>query len=729
MNRLTLHFRAWSYAWVLCGVLSLVLTDYFGPGLLALMLLAMCLSRAGEKISSTFPAYRKLWNVAALLYIGIIPFDLGRSGLVLAVAHLITFIQIVKLLNKKGNGDYVQMYLMSFFQLLSASVLTRELVFSVALVLFTIAAVWTLVLFHFKIQLESAASLADTDSQLPRAAEHHRGREPLRIVDSSLVMTNIAVALAAVLLISVFFYGIPRFEGGFLSRPQELQVTGFTEEVELATYGRVFSDSSVVMRVEMPQFAEGYPGEPYWRAMALDYYDGERWVKREASRGARRLETVGLHPDNEGGYGERYVPSDAGLIEQIVYIDSLATSYLFGLDEIRRVVGDFRHVSWDPNDRSWAAARFSEEGFRYRAYSRPPDFDPQELRRSEDVYDDAVKTLYIEQLPNDLDPRIYALASNLTEGADNPYDKAVAVESHLRSNFLYSLALPAATNEAPLEYFLFQTGVGHCEFFATAMAVLLRCSGVPARLASGFRGGQWNEISRFYSIRQDYAHVWVEVFFPESGWVPFDPSPAPEEWALGQSLWSRLKTFMSKYTLPLQLNWYKYVMAYNDQNQRSVLAFIRTTTRNFLAQFVRDLRSLAGRLRLVPGGKLRPVVITVYLAGIAYLIVRLRRHILARKRRTVAGLTRSLAPDKRRAAVLYADMLYAYAKYGTVKGLSQTPLEFLSNLARRPAPEQQMAAQITTAYYRARFGGSPFHLTDEKQCRETLKRLGRMLRG
>jgi transglutaminase-like putative cysteine protease len=676
------------------------------------MMLAICLSPLGEKLSERSPAYRAMWNVVSLLYIVVIPFDLERSGLVLAVAHLVIFIQVVKLLNRKANADYVQMYLMSFFKLLSASVLTKGLVFSVALVSFTVAAVWTLVLFHFKIQLEDAASGAGAAVQPRQATEHRRRGSRLTIVDASLVTTNIAVTLAAVLLMSAFFYAIPRLEAGLFSRTQEIEQIGFTEEVELATYGNVFSDSSVVMRVEMPQFAEGLPAEPYWRAMALDHYDGERWVKRESSRRAGRADMFGLHPDTEGAYEPRPIPPDSDLIEQIIYLDSLDTSYLFGLNEMKRVVGDFGRLLYDPNDNSWVTRGYSKEGLRYRAYSLLPDFDPERLRRSADVYPDALKTAFIEQLPEDLDPRIYDLASEITKSATNSYDKAIAVESHLRSNYLYRLVPPAGTSEAPLEYFLFQTGVGHCEFFATSMAVLLRCSGVPARLASGFRGGQWNELSRFYSVRQDYAHVWVEVFFREFGWVPFDPSPAPDQWPFGRSWWIAVKEFVSKYTLPLQLNWYKYVMGYNDQSQRSVLAFIGATVRGFFVQFVRDLRSLAGRLQLLPGGKLRPVAITVYLVGIGYLLFGLRRYIVLRRRRILAGLARSLTPEKRRAAAAYADMLFAYARHGTVR-----------------KPKRKLAAQLTKTYQRTRFGGRPFPRTDEKHYRETLKKLARMLRG
>jgi hypothetical protein len=160
-----------------------------------------------------------------------------------------------------------------------------------------------------------------------------------------------------------------------------------------------------------------------------------------------------------------------------------------------------------------------------------------------------------------------------------------------------------------------------------------------------------------------------------------------------------------------------------------VLAFIGATVRGFFVQFVRDLRSLAGRLQLLPGGKLRPVAITVYLVGIGYLLFGLRRYIVLRRRRILAGLARSLAPEKRRAAAAYADMLFAYARHGTVRKPNQTPLEFLSDLARRPEAERKLAAQLTKTYQRTRFGGRPFPRTDEKHYRETLKKLARMLRG
>lgn len=732
MNRLLFHFRLWSHVWVLSGFLALVWTDHFGPGLIALAAVGLCLSPLAEKISGRFPGYTRLWTAASLVYLMILPFDLVISDLVLGVTHLLIFIQVVKLLNKKNNRDYIHMYLMSFFQLLAASVLTTDYIFLVALVLFLVSAVWTLALFHLKTEFEQAARVARVETEpvtRPRLARRRRpSSDRVGIVDANLVITNTALALATALLTAGLFYTVPRLEAGFLSRRQQSSEVGFTEEVELATFGQVFSNPTVVMQVELPQFPEGFPGELYWRAMALDRYDGQRWVKLRPPRNAAFTRTFEMSRDEQGVFEPRAVPGNMFLVEQVIYVDSLDTSYLFGLPEMKRVTGDFDVVLWDRYDESWSIRNVQQEDLSYTVYSRLPQLDPQGLRDAGTDYPDAYRTFYVEQLPPALDPRVRSLAAQITEEAANPYDKAAAVESYLRSNYVYRLTGSSGMIEAPLEHFLFDSGVGHCEFFATAMATLLRCVGVPARIASGFRGGEWNEFGAFYAIRQDFAHVWVEVFFPDFGWVPFDPSPAASEIELRQSWWATVRSFVSRYTLALQMKWYKHVIGYNQNRQLSLVTSTAERIRTFLVQSKENLASIGRSSRLIPAGVWRPVVLAVYLGVLSYLVLLLRHLLVVRRRRILAGLSRSLPGQKMSAAALYADMLFAYARRGIVKRPDQAPLEFLSTLAYRPAAEQELAANLIQAYCRTRFGDYPFARTDEKRFREMLKELGRMLK-
>ena len=731
MKRLLFHFKLWSHIWVFCGFLALAWTERFGTGLLVLAVPALCLSPFIENIGTRFPTYKRLWNGLSMVYLLILPFDLMASELVLAVTHLLIFIQMVKLLNRKENKDYIQMYLMCFFQLLAASVLTTSSLFSVALVLFMIAAVWTLALFHLKLDVEKATATSTetegTQSELQRTIPGRGQPEHAQIIDANIIVTNVAVSLATVMLAIALFYTVPRLEAGFLSRPPQLQEIGFTEEVELTTFGQVFSNSKVVMKVEMPQYPNGYPGELYWRAVALDHYDGRRWVKLQPPRTTAYTRLFELHPDNRGIVEPRSIGSDANLVEQIVYIDSLETSYLFGLPEMKRVLGDFGGITWDREDESWTVHVVRQDGLRYRVYSRPPDVDPDRLRRCSTVYPDSIAHMYL-QLPLNLDRQVRTLALDITKRARNPYDKLMAIQSYLERNYVYSLTAPVDRNEAPLEDFLFRSKVGHCEFYATAMAVMLRCCGVPARLASGFRGGQWNEFGKFYSVQQDFAHVWVEAYFPGAGWAPFDPSPRLDVVDAHKSWWAATRSFVSQYSLALQMKWYKYVIGYSNKSQWAIIETIQTNLGGFFLVSADRLRSTMGNSRLIPKGAWQPPVITIYLASVAYLLIRLRRYIVLRKRRSLAGITRSLPPEKRRAAALYADMLFAYARRGIIKRSSYTPVEFLSALAHRPAAERQLASELTHLYYLTRFGDRSFARTDERRSRETLSQIEHSLR-
>ncbi|HEU0023815.1 MAG TPA: transglutaminaseTgpA domain-containing protein, partial [Thermoleophilaceae bacterium] len=117
----------------------------------------------------------------------------------------------------------------------------------------------------------------------------------------------------------------------------------------------------------------------------------------------------------------------------------------------------------------------------------------------------------------------YRLALEVTSGEDTVYDTVKAVENHLQSNYRYSERPPS--HDVPLEGFLFEDGFGYCQQFSGAMALMLRMSGIPARVAAGFSPGSYNSDTQEYRVRDLDAHSWVEVYFNGIGWVPFDPTP------------------------------------------------------------------------------------------------------------------------------------------------------------------------------------------------------------
>ena len=116
------------------------------------------------------------------------------------------------------------------------------------------------------------------------------------------------------------------------------------------------------------------------------------------------------------------------------------------------------------------------------------------------------------------------LAQRLAEGQPTTYDVVRAVQRHLRSEYTYSERPPR--RDYPLAAFLFRDRIGYCQQFSGAMALMLRMLGIPARVAAGFTPGSYNAETKEYRVRDLDAHSWVEVWWSDIGWVPFDPTPS-----------------------------------------------------------------------------------------------------------------------------------------------------------------------------------------------------------
>jgi len=164
-----------------------------------------------------------------------------------------------------------------------------------------------------------------------------------------------------------------------------------------------------------------------------------------------------------------------------------------------------------------------DEGQSYTVVSAISKADVESLRAAGDDYPDWVRERYL-QLPDDLPQRIRDLALEITAPYDNPYDKATALEDYLREiPYNEEIAAPPPDQDG-VDYFLFGVREGYCDYYASAMVVMARVVGIPARLAAGYSQGEYQEEEGFYRIRERNAHAWVEVFFPRYGWVEFEPT-------------------------------------------------------------------------------------------------------------------------------------------------------------------------------------------------------------
>jgi hypothetical protein len=287
--------------------------------------------------------------------------------------------------------------------------------------------------------------------------------------------------------------------------------------------------------------------------------------------------------------------------------------------------------------------------------------------------------------------------------ARNRYDEARAIEAQLQNDYGYSLEMKAGGPD-PLSDFLFNVKTGHCEYFSTAMAVMLRTRGIAARVVNGFLSGEYNEAANAYTVRQSDAHSWVEVYFPQTkSWVTFDPTPAA-----GRTEPSRsgIAGQMEKYAEAVELMWFQYVVGYDKQEQRS----LATAARNQLFAFQTFLTSAFATARNVMNAN-RIALIATVLAVLALMLLLY----IARRLRQI-GWHKVRPWCRQQNEMPRVDFYERFEKLLEAKGrrreVHQTPLEFAA------ATGMNEADAITRTYNQVRFGGqklSPAELGEIEQ--------------
>jgi hypothetical protein len=296
----------------------------------------------------------------------------------------------------------------------------------------------------------------------------------------------------------------------------------------------------------------------------------------------------------------------------------------------------------------------------------------------------------------------------VTAPARSAYDRAAALEHFLRTAYGYTLELPAEPEADPISSFLFERRRGHCEYFATAMTIMLRTLGIPARLVNGFQTGEYNEVSENYIVRASDAHTWVEVFFPELGWVAFDPTPSdPNE--VGTATWW---TTVQHYFDAFALWWDEWVINYDALRQWRLASEVRDLSRDLLRgrltwqqqlrQWRRELTTTINQAgaRALASPTLRWA--GIILAGLVLLAWR-GRHLRDWLRlRALLRRGESQALDVSEATLVYRQVLKWLTRFGYHKSQTQTPLEFASHI-----PPTDLASRVwefTELYNWIRFG-------------------------
>jgi transglutaminase-like putative cysteine protease len=646
----------------------------------------------------------------------------------LSAIHLLLFAALVRLYSARTNRDYAFLAVLAVASMLASAILTVETSFLVALAAFLVLAVSTFVALEIR---RSAAGAVSPPLE--------SGSAPARRLARALGITSVLVAVSVLATGILLFFFIPRFTTGYLSalNLQPTLMTGFTDNVELGQIGEIKKSTAVVLRIRVetdPARAQ----DVHWRGIVLTNFDGKRWFTPQQ-------EQVVIVPGADGEYRFEPPAPPRGKFYPLRYtvlMEPIATEAIFIApraatlrgrfsDDISRLDGLSRR-SYLLLDRTGSLFNPAHNNLkiRYEGSSNLPLVPPSELRQSRPVYPDALRETYLQLPP--LDPRVRKLADEITAGSNNAYDKAANIERYLMTHYSYTLDLSGPRAPDPLANFLFVRRAGHCEYFASAMTVMLRAVGVPARYVTGFLPGEFNDLAGDYIIRASDAHSWVEVYFPDYGWITFDPTPPGNEKRGG--LFARLALYWDWF----QFTWSEWVVNYDFFHQLRFGQNLRSTSRNW-TESARDLyhrqQEAAMRRLLALDRRIEasPYFLPGLLAFLVALLLVLRgrpliRYAVARwslRARRGGNLTAGLA------ALEYTEMLRLLEKRGWKKSPSQTPLEFASAI---PAADLSApVAELTGLYQSARFGDHPARIEQMsvllRSIRDLLPRHQRGLRS
>ncbi|MBI5598124.1 MAG: DUF3488 domain-containing protein [Deltaproteobacteria bacterium] len=680
--------------------------------------------------------WRAVFNVMAALAFALFLADYYAISQTLAAAasRFLAILALIKLYDLRSTRDYVILFTIVFFQLIGAAASTVSPFFFAVLSAFVISAIWAMVVFNIKRDFEKSSPSEDI---------------PAGIFGARFFLSTLAVAFGSLAITLALFFALPRMGVGLFEKKtlRTVKVSGFSEKVRLGELGPVKLDPTVVMRVEVPDGIRPLQ-TLYLRGAALDYYDGESWNResggkellRKNDRGAftspspmpAAVKTTGnIHPAVPDGppavpdgHPAGHTKAAAGeMVEYRIMLEPLETEVIFtpgllpawptGWVEIS---GRFNYLWTDASDTLYLSSP------PYSRIEYTVTVNQPALPAGKDG-GRAVKDLspYLALPPAVLDGppeagAIKELSLRITEGAGGDAEKAVAVESYLRTNYRYTLDPRKGAGKTPLDDFLFFTKEGYCEQYSTAMVILLRTAGIPARLVTGFSQGQWNGFGGYFLIRQQDAHSWVEAYIEgqpsrTAGWVRFDPTPA----AGIITPFSPLP--VSLYLDSLRWRWTRYVIGYSFSDQIRISRAIEAKASGLQALIKTTLNSVKDGWLAVRDGVLailkpsngqwrRTTALFFVLFAAAATVF-----LAAVKLRWKRGAKNPKTPW------FYLDMLRILGQAGFKKKGPETPREFAQRCA---VPE---AMRLTEAYEGIRYGGVRPEEAEKAEIRRLIESL------
>ena len=629
------------------------------------------------KLQARLPEH--LAAVLAVGYLCFYPIDyyLLTRDFLAATVHLVCFLAAVLVVKASTSRDYFLVKLIALLEILAASVLATNVAFLLCLGVFVLCGV-------------AAQSSGEIEANLK--VQRAVAREGIQGAHRRLAGVTLFLFLGILVVAAALFFVLPRTAHAALEHlvPERYHLPGFSNEVLLGQIGEIRMRSTPVMHIQIER--QRRPLALKWKGATLAKFDGRRWFN-EIDGGTSLA-------SEEGGWvkltsdDQRRRPGTR--INYEVQLKSLTSDVLFfaGTPEtvtvesaqlIRTSAGGYR------------LGMRTLSGTRYFATSFLEPTVPVRNSFAEELTG-ARRAVYLGT-PAGLDPRIRELAREVAGGAGSELDRAREIEHHLRTSYGYTTELLQEAVPNALGHFLFVRKKGHCEYFASAMAVMLRTAGIPSRVATGFQSGVFNPMSGWYLVRASDAHSWVEAWLDGYGWVTFDPTP-PDPSAGNSSIWTRATLLLDA----VDVFWQEWVMSYDLERQVLLAGRVGQSGRSFSTDWVDWLRSWKVSWKNAGSVDRRMVFALIAVVALAAFALRAGPRVWRwwRTQQRVRQLLTEpgTASD---ATVLYERMLAVLKKRGVEKPYWLTPVEFAAMV---PGGEsRRIVGELTRQYNTMRFGG------------------------
>jgi protein-glutamine gamma-glutamyltransferase len=619
----------------------------------------------------------------------------GGSVLGLAV-EFAAALQVVRLATRRGAAHDQQVIVLGLLHLIAGTVLGGGLAYGLCFLGFLVVAPGALVLSHLRREVEGNYRQGARDrTGLP--VDVPRILRSRRVIGKQFLAFTCLLSVPIFLFTAVLFVMFPRVGLSLLllnhARPERM--IGFSDRVDLGGVGKLRSDPTIAMRIEYPDLPAVPPPRLalYLRGTAFDQYNGRSWSRSQTHRTPAQSQAgqlkitrfadpasdkkllIDLEPIDPPVL---FLPPDAVAMRLL----ARGTPLLGGAPSVvGGPEGEFKYASID------------ERGIRYEVFLAGANEPP-----ARPLEDGGRRYL---SLPADLPRRSAELAQSWVGAETDPLRQARIIETRLRKDYQYDLESPSGAAHNPLDHFLFESKRGHCEFYSTAMAVLLRTLGVPTRNVTGFIGGTYNRFGRYYAVRQGDAHSWVEVYLNDRGWTRFDPTPPSD--AAPQSEISGALAYVRDFVEAAAQRWNRHVVSYDLKQQVHLLRSVRER-----------YSEIRGSSELVGGALGSPKRVALGFGGLTLLALGV--YWLRRQRRSPPPARERAAPHDAgvtQIVALYRQLDAVMTSRSVGRAQSTPPLAHARILVEMSHPAAAEILELTQIYLEVRFGGRG--LNDEQR--------------